>query len=107
MSNKLNRKDSIGVGREAVKQLLVRTNEPDLPRRKAGVPPILSFVSRPGLPRFENAVLATINANGGDYDLISSMVIWRGYSGITKGDTDYLGGQQYLPEAGLSKSLSH
>jgi hypothetical protein len=64
-------------------------------------------VGRSGLPRFKNAVLATINAKGGDYDLNSSMVIWRGYSGIKKGDTVYLGGQQYLPEAGLSKYLSH
>ena len=64
-------------------------------------------MSRPGLPRFKNAVMAMKNAKGGDYDLISSMVIWRGYSGIKKGDTVYLGGQQYLPEAGLSKSLSH
>jgi hypothetical protein len=44
---------------------------------------------------------------GGDYDLVSSMVIWCGYSGKKMGDTRYLGGQQYLPEAGLSKSLSH
>jgi LacI family transcriptional regulator len=45
------RKDSVGVGREAVKQLLVRTNGPDLPRQRVSVPPILSFVSRPGQPR--------------------------------------------------------
>jgi LacI family transcriptional regulator len=38
------RKDSIGVGREAVKQLLARISEPDLPRQKASVPP--QFVIR-------------------------------------------------------------
>ena len=35
------RKDSIGVGREAVKQLLVRINGPELPRQKVSVPPHL------------------------------------------------------------------
>ena len=32
------RKDSIGVGREAVKQLLIRISEPDLPRQKVSIP---------------------------------------------------------------------
>ena len=35
------KKDSIGVGREAVKQLLVRISGPDLPRQKVSVPPHL------------------------------------------------------------------
>ena len=71
-------------------------------------PPTLSFANRPGQPALENVALATTDANGGEYDLISSIVIGRGYySGIKEGDTDYLGGRRYLPEAGLSKSLLH
>jgi len=34
-------KDSIGVGREAVKQLLARISEPDMPRQRASIPPHL------------------------------------------------------------------
>ncbi|MFO7679532.1 MAG: LacI family DNA-binding transcriptional regulator [Chloroflexota bacterium] len=34
-------KDSIGVGREAVKQLLTRINNPNLPRQKTSIPPHL------------------------------------------------------------------
>jgi len=34
-------KDSIGVGRVAVQQLLARINEPDLPRQKVSIPPHL------------------------------------------------------------------
>jgi LacI family transcriptional regulator len=43
------RKDSIGVGREAVKQLLARINEPDLPHQKASIPPHLVIRESTGL----------------------------------------------------------
>ena len=43
------RKDSIGVGREAVKQLLARISEPDLPRQKASIPPHLVIRESTGL----------------------------------------------------------
>jgi hypothetical protein len=52
-------------------------------------------------------VLATSDADGGDYGLISSMVVWCGYSGAKKGDTGYLGGRRYLPETGHGKLLLH
>ena len=44
-------------------------------------PPTLSPASRPGQPVLEHVDLATTNANGGEYDLISSTVNWHGYSG--------------------------
>ena len=43
------------------------------------IPPTLSFTGRPDQPALENVVLATTDANGGEYDLISSTVIGRGY----------------------------
>jgi LacI family transcriptional regulator len=36
-------KDSIGVGQEAVKQLLARINDPDLPRQKISIPTRLTI----------------------------------------------------------------
>lgn len=42
-------KDSIGVGREAVKQLLARISEPDMPRQKVSIPPHLVIRESTGL----------------------------------------------------------
>ena len=46
--------------------------------------PILSSVSRLDQPVRANVVLTTTNANGGEYDLISSIVVWYGYPGIKR-----------------------